>query len=152
MQLSSTGRVVFWAQWVLAVFLPFFVFTGRGFVGAELGWMAVLGILYGAILIVALLVPPIVGLFDVTARRVRSVREAYAAITGVLWLALVVAALSIPDSGDGGHLDSALTAWTGMSYETSVIVFAIAFAVAVLAWIAAIVAAALGVARSRRGA
>ena len=47
MQFASSGRIVVIAQWVLAVLLPAFVFLGRGFVGAELGWMAVIGVVYG---------------------------------------------------------------------------------------------------------
>lgn len=47
MQIVESGRWVRIAQWVLAVLLPVFVVVGRGLVGAELGWMAVVGIVYG---------------------------------------------------------------------------------------------------------
>jgi len=151
MQLAPNGRFVRIAQWVLAVVLPAFVYLGRALVGAELGWMAVIGIaVYGLPTILIMLVPPLVTLFDSEARAARSVRRAYAGATWVLWGALVVAGLTIPDSGDSGHLTSALSRWTGLSYETSEIIFYVAFAVSVLAWSAAVAAAGAGVVTSRR--
>ena len=44
MRAEGGGRATFVAQWVLAVLLPAFVVVGRGLVGAELGWMAVIGL------------------------------------------------------------------------------------------------------------
>ncbi|MEN0072172.1 MAG: hypothetical protein AAGC63_14430, partial [Propionicimonas sp.] len=124
MQLASNGRFTFVAQWVLAVLLPAFVYLGRGLVGAELGWMAVIGIaVYGLPTILVMLLPPLVGLFDTPARTARSVRQFYGWATWVVWGALLVAAVTIPDSGDAGHLPSALSRWTGISYEGSTLVF-----------------------------
>lgn len=152
MQLAQAGRTVFIAQWVLAVFLPVFVFIGRGFVGAQLGWMSVIGIVYGVFLIIALLVPPIIALFDAEARRARSVRQSYSLASAVLWLGLVMVGLTIPDAGDSGNLETALTAWFGISYESSVVIFAISAAAALLAWLVAIATAIAGIVRSRRAA
>jgi hypothetical protein len=152
MQFAASGRVVVIAQWVLAVLLPAFVFLGRGLVGAELGWMAVVGVVYGWIFIVLLLVPPLITLFDTEARRSGTVRELYAVFTAIIWFGLLLAGVTIPDSGDSGHLTSALSAWTGVSYEVSSAVFNAGAGVAALAWIAAGVVAVLGAVRGRRAA
>ena len=139
------------AQWVLAVLLPVFVWVGRGLVGAELGWMAVIGIaVYGLPMILLLMLPPVVTLFDRTTRPARTVRRSYAVATRVQWGAMVLGGLTIPDAGDSGHLPSALSRWTGLSYEVSESVFYVAFGVLVLAWLAALVAAIVGVVASRR--
>lgn len=150
MQLAPSGRMIFVAQWIAAVFLPVFVFIGRGFVGAQLGWMSVLGVVYGAFLILLLAIPPVVALFDTVARRARSARQSYAISSAVLWLALVVMGLTIPDAGDSGHLDTALMAWFGMSYEASVIVFSIALAIGIVAWLTALGTAIGGIVSARR--
>lgn len=150
MQFAASGRIVVIAQWLLAVLLPVFVFIGRGFVGAELGWMAVIGIVYGWIIIVLLLVPPVITLFDTEARRNGTVRELYAVFTAIVWFGLLLAGITIPDAGDSGHLPTALTAWTGASEGVSTAVFNAGAGIAVLGWIAAIVAAVMGVVRSRR--
>lgn len=150
MQFAASGRVVVIAQWVLAVLLPAFVFLGRGFVGAELGWMAVIGVVYGWIFIVLLLVPPIITLFDTEARQSGTVRELYAVFTALLWFGLLLAGLTIPDSGDSGHLRSAVSAWTGASYEFSSALFNAGAGVAALAWIATVVVAVMGAIRGRR--
>lgn len=150
MQFAASGRIVVIAQWVLAVLLPVFVFIGRGFVGAELGWMAVIGIIYGWIFIVLLLVPPIITLFDTEARRSGTVRELYAIFMAIVWFGLLLAGLTIPDSGDSGHLVSALSAWTGASYEFSSAVFNAGAGVAALGWVALVVVAVMGAIRGRR--
>ena len=128
MHIARSGRFVFVAQWVAVVLLPAFFFLGRGLVGAELGWMAIIGIVYGLLAVVVLLLPPVMTLFDRTVRRGKATRFAYDIASFVLWGAFLVAALSVPDSGDSGHLDSALTTWTGggITYETSEAVFAVA--------------------------
>jgi len=150
MQFASSGRIVVIAQWVLAVLLPAFVFLGRGFVGAELGWMAIIGIVYGWILIPLLMVPPVITLFDTAARQAGTIRELYAIFSALLWFGLLLAGVSIPDSGDSGHLSSAVSTWTGASYEFSSSLFTAGAGVAVLAWIAAIVVAVRGVQLGRR--
>ena len=82
-----SGRFVFVAQWVFAVLLPIFFFIGRGVVGAQLGWLSVLGVIYGFFVIVLLLVPPMMTLFDRTVRRQKRTRWGYALSTIVLWAA-----------------------------------------------------------------
>ena len=152
MRIARSGRFVFIAQWVAAVLLPVFFFLGRGLVGAELGWMAIVGIVYGLLVVVVLVLPPIMTLFDRTVRRGKATRLAYDIATFVLWAAFVLAALSVPDSGDSGHLDSALTRWTGgaITYEASSVVFTVAATLIGLAYLATFVVAVVGIARWRR--
>src|SRR4051794_13060529 len=106
MEITPFGRFVFVAQWFAAVLLPAFVFLGRGFVGAEIGWMGVIGIVYGVFLILLMLVPPLITLLDREVRADRAERRAFAVASVVLWVSLIAAGVSIPDSGDSGHLDS----------------------------------------------
>ena len=142
MRFAGTGRFVFVAQWIL----------GRGLVGAEIGWLGILGIVYGIFVILVLLVGPLLTLFDTEGRRARKTRLGYDVASIVLWLALLVGALTVPDSGDSGHLDSALSTWTDMSYETSEAIF-YGTAVAIgLAYLAQVVLAVMGVVRGRRPA
>ena len=150
MHIARSGRFVFVAQWVAAVLLPVFFFLGRGLVGADLGWMAVLGVVYGILAVVVMLLPPVMTLFDRTVRRGKATRFGYDIASFVLWAAFIVAALTVPDSGDSGHLDSALTAWTGMSYETSQAIFTVAAAVIGLAYLATVVLGIIGITRWRR--
>ena len=152
MQIARTGRFVFIAQWVAAVLLPVFFFLGRGVVGAELGWMAIIGIVYGLVVVAILLLPPVMTLFDRTVRRQKATRFGYDVASFVLWAALIIAALTVPDSGDSGHLKSALTTWTGgaVTYEASSMIFAVAAFVVGLAYLATLVFAIIGIARWRR--
>ena len=152
MRFAGTGRFVFVAQWVFAVLLPVFFFLGRGLLGAEIGWVGILGIVYGIFVILVLLVPPLLTLFDTQGRRARSTRLGYDVASIVLWLALLVGALTVPDSGDSGHLDSALSTWTGMSYETSEAIFYGTAAAIGLAYLAQVVLAVMAVVRGRRPA
>jgi len=152
MQIADSGRWVRIAHWVLAVALPAFVVVGRGLVGAELGWMAVVGIVYAVPTLLLMLVPPVVTLFDRTARAARSVRHHYLAACRVLWSALLLAGLTIPDSGDSGHLRSALSRWTGLPYEVSEVLFYVAMAAAVIGWAFSLAAAGSGAMLSRREA
>jgi hypothetical protein len=152
MHIARTGRFVFVAQWVAAVLLPVFFFLGRGVVGAQLGWMSVLGVVYGLFVVAILAVPPIMTLFDRTVRRGKATRFGYDIASFVLWGAFLLGALSVPDSGDSGHLDSALTTWTGgaITYETSEAIFTVAAAVIGLAYLATVVLGIIGIARWRR--
>jgi len=150
MRIARSGRFVFVAQWVAAVLLPVFFFLGRGLVGAQLGWLSVLGVVYGLFVVAILMVPPIMTLFDRTVRRGKATRFAYDIASFVLWGAFVLAALTVPDSGDGGHLDSAVTTWTGMSYETSEAIFTGAGFVIGLAYLTTIVLGIIGITRWRR--
>lgn len=152
MRIARSGRFVFVAQWVMAVLLPVIFFIGRGFVGAELGWLAIIGIVYGIVVILLLLIPPIMTLFDRTVRRGKKTRVGYDVSSFVLWGGFLVASVTVPDSGDSGHLDSALTTWTGggITYETSEAIFTAAAAVIGLAYLATVVFAVVGIARWRR--
>jgi predicted RND superfamily exporter protein len=152
MHIASSGRFVFIAQWVAVVLLPVIFFLGRGLLGAELGWMAIIGIVYGLLVVAILLVPPIMTLFDRTVRRGKATRFAYDISSFVLWGAFLVAAVTVPDSGDSGHLDSALTTWTGggVSYETSEAIFTVAGVLIGLAYLATVVFGIIGIARWRR--
>jgi len=152
MQIARSGRFVFIAQWVLVVLLPVFFFLGRGIVGAQLGWMAVLGVVYGLLAVVVLVLPPVLTLFDRTVRRGKATRFGYDIASFVLWIAFILAALTVPDSGDSGHLDSALTAWTGgaIPYEASAVIFNVAAFVIGLAYLATVVLAIIGITRWRR--
>lgn len=153
MQIAAEYRWVNLWQWVLAVVLPAFVILGRALLGAELGWMAVVGIVvYAAPTILALLLPPLLTRFDRQAREAKGVRKAYAIACFVLWGGLLLAGLSIPDSGDNGHLRSVLSRWFGVSYEVSEVVFYIALMVAVIAWAISLAVAVWGIAGSRRPA
>lgn len=152
MRIARSGRFVFIAQWVLSVLLPVFFFLGRGLVGAELGWLGLLGIVYGLFVVALLLVPPLLTLFDREGRRARATRSAYDIATFVLWAAFVVGGLTVPDSGDSGHLDSAFTNWFGISYEASEALFAVAAGIIGLAYLATFVLAIAGIVRGRAAA
>ncbi|MET0734119.1 MAG: hypothetical protein ABWY55_00520 [Microbacterium sp.] len=152
MQIARSGRFVFVAQWVAAVVLPFLFFFGRGFVGAGVGWLGFFGFVYGLFVILVLLVPPVMTLFDRTVRREKRTRLAYDIASFVLWGAFIVASLTVPDAGDGPALDSALTAWTGggISQEASTVIFTVAGILIGLAYLATVVTAVIGIARWRR--
>jgi hypothetical protein len=152
MHIARSGRFVFVAQWVAAVLLPLFFFLGRGLVGAQIGWMGIIGIVYGLLVVAILMVPPVMTLFDRTVRREKTTRFGYDLSSFVLWGAFLLAALTVPDSGDSGHLDSAVTTWSGgaISYETSEAVFTVAAVLIGLAYLATVVFAVLGIARWRR--
>lgn len=150
MQIEGTGRFVFFAQWVTALFLPVFFFLGRGFVGAEIGWLAFIGIVYGLIVIAVLLVPPVLTLFDRDVRRARATRLFYDIASALLWLGFVVAGLTVPDAGDSGPLDTAFMTWWGISAETSAAIFAIAAGLIGLSYLATFVIAIAGIVRNVR--
>ncbi|MFE1646547.1 hypothetical protein ACFM35_13290 [Microbacterium sp. P01] len=148
---ARSGRFVFVAQWILAVLLPVFFFLGRGFVGAELGWLTVFGIVYGFFVVVVLLAPPVMTLFDRTVRQQKRTRWGYGFSTIVLWVALALAALVVPDAGDGPPLDSALTVWTGgaVSQESAGTIFAVLSVAIGLAYLVAFGFAVAGIVRWR---
>lgn len=150
MHIEGSGRFVFYAQWPVALFLPVFFFIGRGFVGAGIGWLGFLGIAYGLIVVALLLVPPVLTLFDREVRRARATRVAYDIASAVLWLGFVLGGLTVPDAGDSGQLDTALMTWFGMTAETSAALFAVSAGLIVLAYLAALTFAIMGITRSRR--
>ncbi|MCT9819638.1 hypothetical protein N3K63_04980 [Microbacterium sp. W1N] len=150
MRIASFGRSIFVLQWIFAVLLPLFVFIGRGFVGAELGWMAVLGFVYGIFVIALLLLPPLLGLLDPIARRARSVRLIYAIAMIVQWVGLLVVGLTIPDSSDAGPLAPAVSVWTGLPIDIATTVFTAATLVATASWFVTLSTAVAGILRGRR--
>ena len=151
MRVSGAGRFVFVAQWILAVLLPAFFFVGRALVGAELGWLSVVGLIFGVLMIVALLVPPAITLADRDVRAARATRQGYSIASFVLWGALLLGALSVPDEADGGSLDTALTTWTGgvIDEAASRAIFGVAAGVMACAYLAQLVLAIAGALRSR---
>lgn len=68
------------------------------------------------------------------------------------WGGLLLAGLTIPDSGDSGHLLSALSRWTGLSYEVSEVLFYAAMAAALIGWAFGLAAAGSGAFLSRKEA
>jgi hypothetical protein len=150
MHIEGSGRVVYYAQWPAAVFLPVFFFIGRGNVGAGVGWLGFFGLVYGVIVIAVLLVPPVLTLFDREVRRARATRLWYDIASAVLWLGLLVAGMTVPDAADSGPLDTVFMNWFGISAETSAALFALAAGVTGLAYLASVVTALRGVAAARR--
>lgn len=151
MHITSSGRFVFVAQWVLAAVLPFFLLFGRGLVGSPLGWMAFIGIWIGLPLLAAMYVPPVLTLFDREVRAAKATRLAYSIATWVLWGSLVVTALAVVDGGDDGAAGSALTVWTGgaFSIDASEQLMLIGGSVSLVALAATVVIAIVGIVRSR---
>lgn len=144
---------MFIAQWPAALVFPLFLVVGRGFVGAELGWLAIVGLLYAVFLVGALLIPPILSVIDGTVRTAGRTRLAYDVLSYVLWAGFLVGGVTAPDSSDAGHLRSAVTVWTNgaVSYEASEAVFAGAFVVIVIAWVALLGVSIAGIVRAARG-
>lgn len=149
MRIEGTGRFVFYAQWPLALFLPVFFFLGRGAIGAQLGWMAIVGIVYGLFVVALLLIPPILTLFDREVRRARATRVRYDLASAVLWVGFLLGGMTVPDSGDSGHLDSVLMAWWNITEATSQALFSISAALIGLAYLAMLVLAVMGIVRGR---
>lgn len=152
MQITATGRFVFITQWVAAVVLPAFFFVGRAFVGADAGWLAVIGIVYGFFVILLLLLPPLLTVFDREVRRAKATRRLYTIASFVLWGAFVVASLTVPDAGDSGPVDTALTNWTGgaVSNDAAAAICAVAGIVIGVAYVAALAFAVAGIVRAQR--
>lgn len=152
MDFPRSGRLFFILQWILAVLVPAWLFLGRGLVGAELGWLSVIGIVYGAFVTLFLLTPPLVTLLDREVRRRKSERTAYSVAMWVAWGALVIGGLVVPDAGDSGHLDAALTVWTGgaIGYNVTEPTFAALMVLTVFALVAALAFAITGAVRSAR--
>jgi hypothetical protein len=152
MDLSPSGRFVFIAQWPAALVFPAFLIIGRGLVGAELGWLAVIGILYGIFVIAIMLVPPVLAVIDRRVREAKRTRLVYDILTFVLWAGFLVAGVTAPDSSDAGHLRSAVTVWTNgaVDYDTAESIFAGALLAILLAWVALVAVAIAGIVRGAR--
>lgn len=150
MGFGRSGRVVAVLQWFLAVTMPFFAVFGRVLFTGELGWLGVIGIFFSPGVVILLLVPPIVALFDREARRRRSVRVAYAWATIAIWVALFVIALTAPDSGDMRPYLSPLQVLTGISADATMAVTIALCAFAAAVWLLALACAIAGITRRRR--
>lgn len=137
------------AHWVAPVLLTFLVVFGRGFFGAPLGWMMVIGLFIAPFVAIAMYIPPIIVVFDRDARAARNTRLAYAIATWVSWAALLVMMFTLEDGGDAPPFGSVLSTWGVMSSGTSSNIFGAALIVAFLGWVGAIVAAIVGVVQSR---
>ncbi|WP_439591037.1 hypothetical protein [Microbacterium sp.] len=152
MRIAGTGRFVFITQWVAAVVLPAFFFVGRAFVGADAGWLAVIGVVYGFFLILLMLLPPLLTVFDRDVRARKATRHWYDIATFVLWGAFLVASLTVPDAGDSGSVNTALTNWTGgaVSNDAAAVICGIAGIVIGIAYLATFVLAIMGIVRAGR--
>ncbi|GAA1922957.1 hypothetical protein GCM10009775_14220 [Microbacterium aoyamense] len=149
MHIAGTGRFVFITQWIAAVVLPAFFFVGRAFVGADAGWLAVIGIVYGFFVILLLLLPPLLTVFDREVRKAKATRRWYDTATFVLWGAFLVASLTVPDAGDSGPANTALTNWTGgfVTNDAAAVICGVAGIVIGLAYLATLVFAIMGIVR-----
>ncbi|MGC3953299.1 MAG: hypothetical protein QM804_03420 [Propionicimonas sp.] len=150
MRITVRHRWVTGWQWAFAIVLPVFIVMGRALLGAELGWIAVIGVFYGVPVMLALLLPPFLTRFDRQARRAFSVREPYARACFVEWSGLLLAGLAIPDADDQGALPSVLSRWFGLSPDVSTVVFYLAVMVAVVAWAIALAAAGWGISAAQQ--
>ena len=154
MQSSVSGRIAFIGQWIAPVVFTFFLFWGRAFVGAELGWLSVVGIFFAIIMLILLYVAPVLTVFDRDVRPHATVSGSYSLVTYLLWIGLFVMALTIPDAADGPALPPALTVWTsgGISIEMASFIFTLMFVFSAIMWVATVVLAIMGIVRSRRPA
>ena len=145
----SGGRFVRIFQWIAPVVLVVFVLFGRALFGAPLGWMAAIGLFIAPFVIIAMYIPPIIGLFDREAKAARSTRVFYDVTSYVLWAAMLLMGLSLVDGGDSGDVGSVLTTW-GLSDPVAEGMFVGALIFSILAWIATLVAAIASVVASSR--
>lgn len=145
----SGGRFVRIFQWIAPVVLVVFVLFGRALFGAPLGWMAAIGLFIAPFVIIAMYIPPIIGLFDREAKAARSTRVFYDVTSYVLWAAMLLMGLSLVDGGDSGDVGSVLTTW-GLPDPVAEGMFVGALIFSILAWIATLVAAIASVVASSR--
>lgn len=151
MKPTSLGRFVFIVQWIAPILLPIWIIFGRIVIGSPMGWMMVIGVMYGLFLIVALYIPAVLTLFDRDVRRTGSTRRGYRISALVTWAALLLVGVTLPDGGDSGEVGSALTVWTGGAVDqdvTSILTVAL-FAIAVIGLVAMVVAAVVGIVSAR---
>lgn len=148
MRLSGT-RFVRIFQWIAPVLLTFLVVFGRGFFGAPLGWMALIGLFVGPVVALAMYIPPIIVVFDRDAKAARSTRLFYDIASWVTWAALLVLMFTLEDGGDSPPFGSVVSTWGMMSSDAAGSVFAVALIVAFLGWLGTIASAIVGVVDSR---
>ncbi|WP_460801061.1 hypothetical protein [Microbacterium sp. GXF6406] len=144
-----SGRFVRVFQWIAPALLPLIVVFGRGALGAPMGWMTVIGMFALPFVIIPLYIPPVIVAFDREAKQARSTRTAYNAASWVTWAALIGIMLTVADGGDSPPIDSVLSAWGVLPGDVTDAVCIGFMGILVIGWIAAIVTAALGVARGR---
>lgn len=141
---DTWGRIVYRGQWFAAFVIPFMLIIGRTWLGADGGWLVVLGIvLYGPVATFILLMPAGLTLLDGQVRRARVTTPPYTRATLVLWALSVVMILTITDQADGAETDSMLSAWTdgGFSISTSETVFTVALVATLITWVVLMVVA-----------
>jgi hypothetical protein len=144
-----SGRFVRVFQWIAPVLLPVLVVFGRGLLGAPMGWMTLVGMIAGPVVIIAMYVAPIIVLFDRDAKAARSTRLLYNVASWVTWGALLGMTFTIVDGGDSPPFGSVLSTWGWMSSEVSSNIFVVALSVAVIGWLGTLAAAIAGVVQSR---
>lgn len=147
----SGNRFVRVFHWIAPVLLTFLVVFGRGFFGAPMGWMALIGMFVGPFVIIAMYIAPIVVVFDRDAKAARSTRLFYDIASWVTWAALLVMMFTLEDGGDSPPFGSVFSTWGWMSSEASSNIFAVALIIAFLGWVGTIVTAIIGVVDSRQG-
>lgn len=147
----SGNRFVRVFHWVAPVLLTFLVVLGRGFFGAPMGWMALIGMFVGPFVIIAMYIAPIVVVFDRDAKAARSTRLFYDIASWVTWAALLVMMFTLEDGGDSPPFGSVVSTWGWMSSEASSSIFAVALIIAFLGWVGTITTAIIGVVDSRQG-
>jgi len=148
MRLSGT-RFVRIFQWIAPVLLTFLVVFGRGFFGAPMGWMALIGLFVGPVVALAMYIPPIIVVFDRDAKAARSTRLFYDIASWLTWAALLVLMFTLEDGGDSPPFGSVVSTWGMMSSDAAGSVFAVALIVAFLGWLGTIASAIVGVVDSR---
>ena len=145
----SGNRFVRIFQWIAPVLLTFLVVFGRGFFGAPLGWMALVGLFVGPIVALAMYIPPTIVVFDRDAKAARSTRLFYDIASWLTWAALLVLMFTLEDGGDSPPFGSVVSTWGMMSSEESGGIFVVALVIAFLGWLATITTAIIGVVDSR---
>ncbi|MGO2050475.1 MAG: hypothetical protein ACTH2E_08430 [Microbacterium sp.] len=148
MRLSGT-RFVRIFQWIAPVLLTFLVVFGRGFFGAPMGWMALIGLFVGPVVALAMYIPSIIVVFDRDAKAARSTRLFYDIANWLTWAALLVLMFTLEDGGDSPPFGSVVSTWGMMSSDAAGSVFAVALIVAFLGWLGTIASAIVGVVDSR---
>lgn len=146
-----TNRFVRVFQWIAPVLLPAFLLFGRGFLGAPLGWMTVIGLFIAPIMMLAMYATAIIFVFDREAAAAKTSRLIYDIPNYVLWIALVAMGMTLQDGGDDGVFGSVLSEWGVLSDDATVNAFAVAMMIAVAAWIGVLIAAIVCVVHSRTG-
>jgi len=145
----SGGRFVRVFQWIAPVLLTFLVVFGRGFFGAPLGWMMLIGLFIAPFVAIAMYIAPIIVVFDRDAKVARSTRLFYDIASWVTWGALLVMMFTLEDGGDSPPFGSVLSTWGWMSSDAAGFVFIAALSIGFLGWVGTITTAIFGVVQSR---